>query len=136
MPSVVGLLEQHELAARRRVPRRLDPQLGLLWWFDRHAGWLYVPDAPESQTSAVLTAYRERRAALLRDQGEAPAVQSALARARVDELLTMLEGPETAGRAAEILEQLVQIIHGKTRPVDSPHGMHGKGPVSSRRTSR
>lgn len=48
----------------------------------------------------------------------------------------MLEDPETAGRAAEILEQLVQIIHGKTRPVDSPNGIHGKGPVSGRRTGR
>ncbi|MEU5930620.1 hypothetical protein ABZ817_45370 [Streptomyces antimycoticus] len=84
----------------------------------------------------MLTAYRGLRAALLHDQGEAPAVQSALVRARVDELLTILEDPETAGLAAEILEQLVQIIHGKTPPVDSPNDMHGKGPVSGRPTSR
>ncbi|WP_158897286.1 hypothetical protein [Streptomyces hygroscopicus] len=132
------LTADHEESVRLDLlrARMLDPRLGLLWWLDRHAGWLYAPDAPEQRTSAVLAAFRELRAALLRDQGEAPAVQSALVRARVDELLTMLEDPETAGRAAEILEQLVQIIYGKTRPVDSLNGMHEKGPVSGRRTSR
>ncbi|MFD7224495.1 hypothetical protein ACFV9P_26315 [Streptomyces sp. NPDC059892] len=98
--------------------RLLDPRLGLVSWLDRHADLLPTPAAPDNQAAEVISAFDVVHAALLRRLTGHVRADSALVHARVDELLAALENPATAERAAGILEQLVQVIHGE--PSASP----------------
>lgn len=94
--------------------RLLDPCLGLMSWLDRHTDTLNAPDHPADTAAAVIASFTAVHTALLRDTGAQ--AQTALVRARVDELLATLENPKTAQRAAQVLEQLVHIIHSEGRP--------------------
>jgi hypothetical protein len=95
--------------------RLLDPHLGLVAWLDRHTDSLWSPDAPGDRATAALASFEAIRTALLRRGNGPEQAGTALVRARVDELLATLEDPTTADRAAGVLEQLVQVIHGESR---------------------
>ncbi|MFD8482311.1 hypothetical protein [Kitasatospora sp. NPDC059673] len=108
----IWLDEQRETARLIALRERLaNDALGLTWWIDKYADLQFATGDPEIKAEAVIKAFTAIRAALRREQIELMPNQRDVVSARVDELLTALEDPDTGARAAGLLEQLVHILH-------------------------
>lgn len=108
--------EQHEkevvetarLEALRE--RLLDRGLGLAWWIDRFADVQYVAGDPAARTTSVIQAYRTLADALRAESIDVQADDKSVIRARVEELLAVLEDPTTGKRAANLLEEVIRTL--------------------------
>lgn len=108
----IRLDEQRETARLAALRERLaDDALGLTWWIDKYADLQFATGDPEAKAIAVIKAFAGVRAALRREEIDLMPKERDLVAARVDELLSALEDPDTGARAAGLLEQLVHILH-------------------------
>ncbi|MEU3140114.1 hypothetical protein ABZ645_12155 [Nocardiopsis alba] len=86
--------------------RLLTQGLGLVWWIDRYADSQFASGDPGEKTASVVEAFKTLTHALRQDSAQANSDAAALLRARMEELLTVLENPELAS----ILEELIAYL--------------------------
>lgn len=101
--------------------RLTDPGLGLAWWIDQHAATLWATSRPGQSAADLVAAFDALHTAMARRSLHRRVDPATLVHARVDEILAVLEDPMIAPRAAEVLEQLVSVIHDAQRqPTPTP----------------
>lgn len=97
--------------------RLLDRGLGLAWWVDRYADLQFAAGDPEGKAQSIVKAFGVVTDALRADRSSALQDERSMIRARTEELLTALEDPVTAQRAAALLEEIVRTLTpASTRP--------------------
>lgn len=90
--------------------RLLDRRLGLAWWIHRYADLQFSAGDPAAKAKAVVAAFEALTTAMRADHADALPEEKSMIRARVDELLSALEDPVTARRAADLLEAIIHTM--------------------------
>ncbi|MFF1688625.1 MULTISPECIES: hypothetical protein [unclassified Streptomyces] len=90
--------------------RLLDHRLGLAWWIHRYADLQFAAGDPAAKAEAVVSAFETLTRAMRADRADALPDGKSMIRARVEELLTALEDPATAQRAADLLEVIIRTL--------------------------
>ncbi|WP_143173410.1 hypothetical protein [Nocardiopsis flavescens] len=103
----VRLQEAAETARLDALRDRLFSQdLGLVWWIDRYADSQFTDGDPAEKTASAVRAFKTLTHALRQDSMRENPNDTALLRARMEELITVLENP----KLASILEELIAFL--------------------------
>ncbi|WP_189038156.1 hypothetical protein [Streptomyces daqingensis] len=108
--------------------RLLDKRLGPVWWIDRFADLQFSTGDPASKAESVLQAFHLMVGVIRTEAAQVQTDEISVVRARVNELLSSLEAPETRKRAADLLETVIHTLApegGSKAAVDLHDGRQG-----------
>ncbi|MEE1796420.1 hypothetical protein PUR28_37525 [Streptomyces sp. BE308] len=100
------------LEALRRL--LLDEKLGLVWWIDRYADLQFAAGDPSAKIASVITAFQLATDALRIDVAGNQPDDRTVVRARFEEILAVLDDPQTTRRAADLLEHILRTFAPQT----------------------
>jgi hypothetical protein len=118
--------EVHRIGAAGHVARLealreilLDRTLGPVWWVDRFADLQFAAGDPKAKTESVLEALRLVTEVLRADGEPARHGENALIKARIEELISAFQDPDTRPRMTGLLESVLGFFASTSVPAPS-----------------
>ncbi|WP_017557072.1 hypothetical protein [Nocardiopsis baichengensis] len=117
----VRMREAAETARLEEVRNRfLQPDVAMAWWLERFADDVFTAQDPEDKVRSAVGAFRELASVLRTGAGQEDLRVPRGIRARVDELLAVLEDPHQRSAAVALLEMHLDLIRQGGAEVRTP----------------